>query len=86
VVRGDWYREHTEGFDHKVCGDWHFLDRLLEHGAEFVWLDRFVGETQQLGRGRKFEKCGGDWFRKVAEKYGIQQVAPGDWRLRLWQP
>jgi hypothetical protein len=86
VVRGDWYREHIVGFNEKVCGDWHFLNRLLEHDARLVWLDHFVGETQQLGRGKKFEKCKPDWFRQVARKYGIQEVAPGDWRLRLWQP
>lgn len=85
VVRGDLYRKHSIGFGEPVCGDWHFLKRLLRRGAEPVWLDRFVAETQQLGRGRRFEKCGKDWFRDVAEKYGIEQVVQDDWRLRLWR-
>lgn len=85
VVRNDWYRAHVIGFGSRICGDWHFLDRLLKHGAGLVWLDLFVGQTQQLGRGRHFEDCGDDWFERVVEKYGIQEVETGDWRLRLWQ-
>jgi hypothetical protein len=86
VVHQIWYYTHISSFGEPVCGDWHFLNRLLEHRTEFTWLDRFVAETQQLGRGRKFEKCGRDWFDKVAQEYGIEEVSPGDWRLRLWQP
>jgi hypothetical protein len=84
VIRQQMWLDHIGAFSIPAAGDWHFLYRLKRRGAAFAWLDLVVAETQQLGRGRLFEKCGRDWFQQVARKFGFEEVEPGDWRLSLY--
>lgn len=81
VVKRQVWLDHIEAFGAPAAGDWWFLERLRNRGATFAWIDLVVAETQQLGRGKLFEKCGRDWFQRVAREFELTEVAPGDWRL-----
>lgn len=81
IVKRQVWLEYIEAFGESAAGDWHFLKAVRDSGASFVWLNEIVAETQQLGRGRLFEKCDQDWFQQVAQKFELTEVAPSDWRL-----
>jgi len=81
IVKRQVWLEHIEAFGESAAGDWHFLKAVRDSGASFAWLDEIVAETQQLGRGRLFEECGRDWFRKAAQEFELAEIAPNDWRL-----
>lgn len=81
IVRRQPWLDHIEAFGEPAAGDWHFLKAVRDSGASFAWIDLVVAETQQLGRGRLFEKCGKNWFQQVAREFELTEVAPDDWRL-----
>jgi len=81
VVQRQMWINHIGAFGAPAAGDWWFLERLRNRGATFAWIDLVVAETQQLGRGRLFEKCSVDWFQRVAREFELTEVASGDWRL-----
>lgn len=81
VVRRQMWMDYIKAFGEPAAGDWWFLKRLKSRGATFAWIDLIVAETQQLGRGRLFEKCGRDWFQQIAQELELTEVEPNDWRL-----
>ena len=83
VVRADLWKQHIGEYGIAAGGDWAFLEKLRDEGHSFVWVNQMMAETQQLGRGENFEKCKDNWFEQVIRKYKLDQVKPGDWRLRL---
>jgi hypothetical protein len=86
-IRADVWLEYCKNYGMKGSGDWNFLQSLKTKGdLDFYWLDLIAKETQQLGRGIRFEKCNHKtWFKDVMEKYHCEEVSPGDWRLPLYR-
>lgn len=79
-----WKKTVKHYADQRSGGDFHFMTHLIKSGARFVKLDGVLSaRSKQRGRGKEFETCSHDWFESVARQYDIQQVAPGDWRLRV---
>jgi glycosyltransferase involved in cell wall biosynthesis len=86
VVRQDAWKKHVAAYGNRGSGDWNFLSALKSDGGlNFTWFDFVAKETQQLGRGRKFESCKPGWWGRAVKKFKIEQVSKGDWRLQLWK-
>lgn len=86
AIRNELWKEHIHMYgDKPAAGDWHFLGAVRDSGALFAWLDLLVAKTCQIGAGVHFERCGPDWFEGVAEEFEIEEVAPDDWRLRMYR-
>lgn len=86
VVRSDVWKKHIKAYQYAHGGDWMFITELCKDGSiSFVRLNIIAAVGHGRGAGVLFEKCGRDWFEKVAKKFGIQQVNDGDWRLQLWR-
>lgn len=86
VIRSDLWKATASNYNKPGSGDWSYLGPLVNRkGVDFVWGNFFGCESMQLGRGVKFENCGKDWFSGIVKRFGIIQVAEGDWRLQLWK-
>lgn len=81
VVRADVWRSCIPALGGGGGGAGRFIARLINVGAELSWLDVIASETQQLGRGKKFENCRGDWWDKTAQRFKITETPTGGWRL-----
>jgi hypothetical protein len=84
VVRADVWREHIDAFGRRAAGAGWFMLRLRDRAQRFEWLDLLAAETMQIGKGAHFENCRPGWFQGLANRYGFERIAPGDWRLRLY--
>lgn len=85
AIKRDVWKEHIWNFGEKHAGgDWHFLESVRDSGASFGWMDIQVAQTGQIGSGIKFEAVAPGWFERVVQKYRVEEIAPDDWRLRLW--
>ena len=83
IVRADVWKRHAHAYGIPGSGDWNFLSTVKrDRSIEFFWVNVVAKEPQQLGRGKKFEKCGKGWLNEVVKEFGFKEVAPGDWRLR----
>lgn len=86
VTRSDIWKAHTQRYFINATGDWQFLRGMVTNKKyKMIWLDLFVAETQQLGRGKLFEVNGGSWFSPIVKRFGIKNVGTKDkqdWRLR----
>lgn len=79
VKTGVW-KEHAHHFGSKAGGDWRLLQSMRHF--DFAWLDLVVGETQQLGRGIKFESVTGkQWFDNIINGYGLLKLDDFVYRL-----
>lgn len=86
VVRADYWEKHAHHYGAKGSGDWNFLNALKQdRTADFYWLNFVAKETQQLGRGRRFEQCHPKWFNRICKEFDLVEFAPGDWRLPLFE-
>lgn len=81
IVRADVWRTCIPALGGGGGGAGRFIASLINTGAEFSWLDMIGSETQQLGRGKKFETVRGDWWSKTIKRFGIQETEPSGWRL-----
>lgn len=84
VVEHKFWQENIAGFAGRA-GAGLFMKRLVKTVATFAWLDIVAAETQQLGRGRKFEECNQSWWHKIVSEFDVEEVAKNDWRLRYWR-
>ena len=82
IVRNDVWQECIHALGGGGGGAWRFINAFLCAGAEVTWLNMVGSETQQLGRGVKFEDCKANWWTQTVKRFGIEEVAPQDWRLR----
>lgn len=84
VTKRQAWLDHCEDYGLRGSGDWNFMSALKSDGTlKFFWWDFIAKETQQLGRGKKFENCKANWWQRIVKKYGIELVSDNDWRLRL---
>jgi len=83
IVRSDIWKKYSYAYGIPGSGDWNFLSVVnRDKSIKFHWVDVIAKEPQQLGRGKKFEKCKKDWLKTVVKEFGFVEVAPGDWRLQ----
>lgn len=85
VVRADVWRSCIPALGGGGGGAGRFIARLINTGAELSWLDMIGGETQQLGRGRKFEDCKPDWFEQTMSHFGAREDQEQGWTLKPYR-
>lgn len=80
VTRADVWKRCIFAFGGGGGGSGRLVAQFLNVGAEIAWMEgQPVAETQQIGRGRKFETCKANWWEQTVKKYGI--VEDDGWRL-----
>ena len=79
------WRKYAGRYSANAAGDWRFLSALKSDGAlRFYWFDFIAKETQQLGRGKKFEDCNTKWWVNTVKRFQIERNKDG-WFLPLWK-
>lgn len=68
-------------------GDWHFSKKLLFRPDVVVLRLQGITSARSTmrGLGQAFEKCRPDWWQRIVEQFGIEELETDDWRLRLWR-
>lgn len=84
VTRTDLWKKYTPRYFVNATGDWQFLKALLPNAKPIVWLDMFASETQQLGRGKAFEKCNAEWWQNIVKRFQIEKD-DREWHIPLYQ-
>lgn len=79
VVARELWQYHIAAF-RGDAGSWTFMQAMLEANAKLAWLDLVVAETQQLGRGHRFEDCGEGWWERFIEGRSVIEVEEDVWR------
>lgn len=52
VVKRDVWMKHIHEFGKQRCGDFAFIDAVIQGGASVYWWDKLCAETGRVGRGR----------------------------------
>lgn len=85
IAKAKCWHLHSEKYGVNAAGDWQFLKRLKnDESLTFYWLDFIAKETQQLGRGKKFEDTKKDWWKGIVETFELEENERG-WFLPLWK-
>lgn len=69
VARDLWCAKITEFKGHS--GARTFFEAVIQENPRVMWVDQVMSSTQQLGRGKRFEDCKPDWWKKIVGKYGL---------------
>lgn len=84
IANAECWRQYAHKYGIKAAGDWGFLMSLRDNAdLRFFWFDFIAKETQQLGRGKKFEKCNRHWWKNTVALFEIEQNDKG-WHLPLY--
>ena len=78
-----WRFSYGQGEAWHTGGDWRLATALCGWpGLRFIRLDLMSARSFKRGYGKEFEKCKLGWFKKVADRFGIEDRGGDDWRLR----
>ena len=81
VMKRELYQSCVKDFKGGSGAD-RIMQSMLRTNPEMVWVDQVFSETQQLGRGTKFEVGKGNWWEEFAAKHNITRLENDIWHLR----
>lgn len=78
IAKAECWRKYANRYGAKAAGDWNFLKMLKQDDSlSFYWFDFIAKETQQLGRGKKFENVGKDWWKRIVKAFKVEYSKDG---------
>lgn len=78
IAKAECWRKYANRYGAKAAGDWNFLKMLKQDmSLSFYWFDFIAKETQQLGRGKKFEDVGKNWWKGIVKAFQVEHNQDG---------